>query len=302
MPPPPTLPRDILSQVVSVAIRDNDKPLSILLVHSTFHAIGLRELHQHLAFRTLTRLSRFAQRPPRLVCRPRTVDIHLAEGTYDPKLLVYLQEVFSQCRFEDAEGSVLTSSVRRVNLGLALCTGDPSIGKTHDVFSLVNPETFSWTGPYHDHRVSNAIVPSAALYLLRAARSWTNLQELTLTHISFLAFPNTKQACRKLAYPQFPKPNPGKGSPCMAVEASPLPHLRAITLGQVIHLAPWLVAHVVITQPSLKRFRLLNAYRVSVTQGKKLGMVDIEAELSCANVLEGDGVLARVRRVVICEM
>ena len=298
--PVPSLPTELLDQVLSLAIRKHDRPVDLLLVNSTFHAIGLRELHQYLSFCTVKRLERFSKQPPKLLYPPRAIDIQLAGGIHEPDLILLIRDIFSRCRSqgprhgrkllqgETDEGTVSTS-IRHLNLCFNSHNGDPNISKLRDVFSVVNPQTFCWTGPDPGHHFSNAIIPTAALYLLQAASHWTNLQELTLTHISFLAFSPLRGPMGK-----------GITAPEPPFTALPLLDLHTITLGQVIFLAPWLVVRILESQPTLKRLKLVDAYRESIW-GRRIRQVDIEATV--ADEFEDDNgwLLARAKEVVSCE-
>lgn len=144
--PVPSLPTELLDQVLSLAIRKHDRPIDILLAHSTFYAIGLRELHQYLSFCTVKRLQRFSKQPPKLSYHPRAIDIQLAGGVHEPDLILLIRDILvSRCRFqsarrllrEEADDTTISTSVRHLNLCFNSHNGDPNISKLRDVFSVV---------------------------------------------------------------------------------------------------------------------------------------------------------------------
>ena len=135
------------------------------------------------------------------------------------------------------------------------------------------------------------IVPSATFHLARAISTWTAVEHITLTNMS------------------FPSDELGLHTSFSAAPLLPsLPRLRTLYIGQATFLPPSAAAAMVV-QPSssaLESVRLVDAYRHSIW-GPRIRRRDIEnAAVLLADVVAGGEerrreVLQRVKRVVRCE-
>ena len=147
-----------------------------------------------------------------------------------------------------------------------------------------SPRILSWIGPIQ-------IVPSATHHLASAISTWTAVEHITLTNVS------------------FPSDELGLHTSFSAAPLLPtLPRLRTLYIGQATFLPPSAAAAMV-AQPSnsaLESMRLVDTYRHSIW-GHRIRRRDIEnAAMLLADVVAGGEerrreVLERVRHIVRCE-
>ena len=136
------------------------------------------------------------------------------------------------------------------------------------------------------------IVPSATFHLTRAISTWTVVEHIALTNMS------------------FPSDELGRNTPFSdAPLLPPLPSLRTLYIGQATLLPPSAVA-AMIARPAkgakLEVVRLVDTYRHSIW-GPRIRRKDVEdAAMMLGDVVHAGEerrreVLERVRRVVRCE-
>ena len=174
-----------------------------------------------------------------------------------------------------------------------------------------SPRTFVWTGPDPDHHFSIAvnsvkrrsrvsahgdrkIVPTAVSQLFKAISTWSHIQHIKLTNLTFptivLINPDTLQR---------------QEEPLL----SPIASLRTLHLGQATFLAPASVASMVCLEGmiNLEQVRLVDAYGGSIW-GARIRRSDVEkageALLAVGGMKFGgnaEEVVARIRYLVVCE-
>ena len=135
-------------------------------------------------------------------------------------------------------------------------------------------------------------MPSATFHLARAIGTWTLVEHITLTNMS------------------FPSDELGWHTPFAAAPLlPPLPRLRTLYIGQATLLPPSAVAAMVVAAArgcALERVRLVDPYRHSIW-GPRIRRKDVEDAAATLADVVGAGeerqreVVERVRRVVRCE-
>ena len=132
-------------------------------------------------------------------------------------------------------------------------------------------------------------MPSATYHLIRALSTWTAIEHITLTNLSFPSDELGVNTSFSRDAPLLP----------------PLPSLRTLYVGQATLLPPSAVAAMLALPEytALAHVRLVDTYRHSIW-GPRIRRRDIE---EAAGALKGlseqarDALLERVRRVVSCE-
>ncbi|KAG8835069.1 hypothetical protein FRC17_005422 [Serendipita sp. 399] len=192
-------------------------------------------------------------------------------------------------------------SVERISLQLHSFVSDPWISSLTSALTVVNPRSFKWTGPDPEHHLSTAvskksltlripreliltnkcvgqIIPKATEYLFRAIKSWSNLEQLTLTNISFPSPPAICVLTSAFAFHSHPA-------------------LRQIHIGQAIFVMPVSVAALVINIPSLEVLVLEDTYSASIWEAR-VRTPDVLNTLSYLN--DDDERKWRIEQVVQC--
>ncbi|KAK7683084.1 hypothetical protein QCA50_013757 [Cerrena zonata] len=157
-----------------------------------------------------------------------------------------------------------------------------------DIFAALRlAKIFEWKGPDPKHHFSIAIVPTATHHLFKAIGTWTAIEHITLTNLSFPP-----------DYLGIPIPiSPPK--PLL----SRLPSLRTLYLGQATLVNPETIAAMICLseQESLESVRLVDVYRESIW-GPRIRRSDLErAALSFQTDMPPDTRIQRIRRIVKCE-
>ena len=136
------------------------------------------------------------------------------------------------------------------------------------------------------------IVPSATFHLTRAISTWTVVEHITLTNMS------------------FPSDELGRNTPFArdAPLLPPLPSLRTLYIGQATLLPPSAVAAMLAYTDAqmdrLERVRLVDTYRHSIW-GPRIRLKDLEDAVGQLRQVVGEArraeVVERIRQVVRCE-
>ena len=144
--------------------------------------------------------------------------------------------------------------------------------------------------PSHTTQSQEQIVPSATNHLFCAIRTWTAIEHITLTNLSF--------------------PSDALGIHGPLASNAPLlpviPSLRSLYLGQATLLPPSAIAAMVCLpdQDSLEEVRLVDAYRESIW-GPRIRRSDIERAagglVAKGNEDQRNALIDKVRRLVRCE-
>ena len=124
-------------------------------------------------------------------------------------------------------------------------------------------------------------MPTATSHVLRAAATWTNIQEITLSNV---AFPTRDAGLDVPERPLLPV----------------IPSLRRLTLDRATMLSPERVAGMVCLpgQDGLEIVRLIDAYSDSIW-GPRIRRSDVEKAIEPRS--DRDACVLRVRQVVRCE-
>ncbi|OCH84351.1 hypothetical protein OBBRIDRAFT_415130 [Obba rivulosa] len=307
-----SLPVELLLEIVTLALHDNAHPTDVLCTNKVFLQLGQRILHTHIHFQSITQLTLFAQQSAPLVCGPKTVSVSLAGGAATFDVFVHLGAAFRRCiaaarkasahAHADSQGGdsvggsgdTENSAGAKVPLDLlSLClhshARNPNLPHIYEALSLADPKTFVWMGPDPDHHFSTAIVPAATHHLFRAIHTWTRIEHITLTNLSFPADPLGLHAPFSHTTPLLPA----------------IPHLRTVYLGQVTLLPPSVIAAMICLPDThnLERVRLVDAYRESIW-GPRIRRSDVERavrEITAGEDAQADALVDKVRRLVRCE-
>ncbi|TBU23354.1 hypothetical protein BD311DRAFT_768597 [Dichomitus squalens] len=302
-----TVPVELLREILAHALCDHPRPGELLCVNKLFYELGQPLLYADLDFRSITQLILFSEGTSPLVCTPRTLTVALAGGSADFEVFKYLAAALRRCLSTSAsrteEGGIESESEERMgndgkvplellSLRLHSHSGNPHPSYIYEALALANPKTFIWRGPDPEHHFSTAIVPSATFHLARAISTWTAIEHITLTNMS------------------FPSDQLGRNTPfAEAPLLPPLQSLRTLYIGQSTLLPPSAVAAMV-ARPCegarLELVRLVDTYRHSIW-GPRICRKDVEdAAMVLGDVVDAGEerrreVLERVRRVVRCE-
>ncbi|KAI0800086.1 hypothetical protein C8Q74DRAFT_1234186 [Fomes fomentarius] len=309
------LPVELLHQILVFALLDNDRPTAVLCVHRTFFELGQPLLHTHLRFRSVENLMSFARGTAALACAPRSLIISLAGGATGFEVFKHLKGALLRCRRSlrtnattMADGasheSELVETVDHhtapptqlplelLSLRLNSHSRNPHLNYIFEALSLASPKVFVWEGPDPEHHFSFAIVPTATHHLIRAIGTWTAVEHITLTNMT------------------FPSDELGLNTPFSrdAPLLPPLPTLRTLYIGQATLLPPSAVAAMLARPPegedALERVRLVDTYRHSIW-GPRIRLKDVEDAVEVLRQVVDQGrraaVIERVRRVVRCE-
>lgn len=198
----------------------------------------------------------------------------------------HLREALCRCR--DRTEKMGLGKKQIVLEALCLRLNSYSRDTSHHVFeealSVANPRVFRWTGPDPDHHFSTAIVAPVASRLCRIFGTWSNIQDITVTNITFSVDPDN------LVMPLLPE----------------IPGLRTLYVGQATFLSAGSVAAIfcINRMPSLERVRLVDAYCESIW-GSRIRRSDIEKAAQTIifpqDEVQYEGVLSRIRKLLTCE-
>jgi len=306
------LPIEMISQILSFTLVDHNRPGDLLAVHSSFLAVALPLLHSQVSLRSFDNLERFTDKRhgANLSRIPTSLDIQLPGGQVNKRLWVVLRKVFQRCMpphlaaldspasSDDDETSSTTSSgsednlvyygrqqLEHVRLSLNSLASDPSLKVLSKALAVLDPTSFSWSGPDPDHNFSCAIVPAATDQLFRGLTSWTNLSHLSLSAISF-------SRCR--------------GRSLLSLSPQRHPNLKKVTIQRAVFILPGYVASCAIQcSETLEEFLLVDAYQESIW-GPRVRKADVEQAVTSGQI-EHDGAvdkstaLGLVRQLVRCE-
>ncbi|KAI0752880.1 hypothetical protein C8Q80DRAFT_482968 [Daedaleopsis nitida] len=213
------IPIELLQEILAFALHIHPRPTAVLCVNRTFFELGQPLLHAHLRFRSITHLTLFAKSTAALVCAPRSLEIKLAGGEADFEVFKHLTGALRRClqSIRVASGSSAGHAVSGnatnaplhdvcaendphatedasrgeqvpldvLSLQLHSHSRNPHLSYIYEALSLANPKKFIWKGPDPEHHFSTAIVPSATYHLIRAVSTWTAVEHITLTNMSF---------------------------------------------------------------------------------------------------------------------
>ncbi|KAI1790081.1 hypothetical protein LXA43DRAFT_530627 [Ganoderma leucocontextum] len=301
------MPIELLQEILAFALRGHRRPAELLCVNKTFLKLGQPILHAHLEFCSIGQLILFSEGTTRLACAPRTLAIALAGGSADFEIFKHMAAALRRCLNSTmasrgdvgghdfgANSSCLDGtklSLGLLSLRLHSHSGNPHLSYVYEALALANPKTFVWRGPDPDHHFSTAIVPLATYHLARAIGTWTTVEHITLTNMS------------------FPSDELGLHTSFSKAPLLPsLPRLRTLYIGQATFLPPRAAAAMVAqsANSALECVRLVDTYRHSIW-GPRIRRRDIEdavvmlADVVAAGEERQREVLERVRRVVRCE-
>ncbi|TCD68665.1 hypothetical protein EIP91_010187 [Steccherinum ochraceum] len=193
------LPPEVLSELLTFALHRHPIPSDVFRINTQFYTIGERILHSHLRFRRIDQIVEFAAGHGSLACSPLTLSIEISAGygsapmgtMYAFSVFRYLIPALRRCGAEQAErsptGEVIQLPLNLLKLHLNTHVQDLDLRSVYDALILTNPQVFVWRGSDLEHHFSIAIVPTATSHVLRAAATWTNIRELTLTNLQFPA-------------------------------------------------------------------------------------------------------------------
>ncbi|KAI8972432.1 hypothetical protein BD414DRAFT_425992 [Trametes punicea] len=191
------MPADLLQEIVKYALEGNPFAGDVLSVNKQFLAVGQPLLHARLRFRSINQLILFSRGTSPLACVPRSLSISLAGGSADFEVFKHLAAALERCRRSvrvtdktglreagdaNADG-VPQIPLDSLSLRLHSHMNNPHLGC--EALSLANPKSFVWMGHDPEHHFSTAIVPSATYHLIRALSTWTAIERITLTSMSF---------------------------------------------------------------------------------------------------------------------
>ncbi|KAI0640407.1 hypothetical protein C8Q79DRAFT_921563 [Trametes meyenii] len=290
------IPVELLQQILAFALEANPTPSDVLSVNKAFHELGQTLLHARLQFCSINQLILFSQGTMPLACAPRTLTVALAGGSADFEVFKHLAAALERCRRSrqstDKNGAPEGAAqvpLDLISLRLHSHISNPHLGYIYEALSLANPKTFVWKGPDPEHHFSRAIVPTATYHLIRALSTWTAIEHITLTNLT------------------FPSDELGLNTPFArdAPLLPALPTLRTLYIGQATLLPPGAVAAMLALpgQDALVRVRLVDAYRHSIW-GPRIRRRDVEDAARALKALSEERqreLVERVRRVVTCE-
>ncbi|KAH9847010.1 hypothetical protein C2E23DRAFT_533661 [Lenzites betulinus] len=295
------LPVELLQLIIAFSLTGNPKPSDVLCISRVFLELGQPLLHGRLQFRSIQQLILFSKTTSTLSCLPKELSVTLAGGSADFEVFKYLAAALERCRNTlrasdklhedgpDNAGEVTQVPLQLLSLRLHSHTNNPHLGYVYKALSIANPKTFVWMGPDPEHHFSTAIVPSATYHLIRALSTWTAVEHITLTNLS------------------FPSDALGRHTPFAhdAPLLPALPSLRTVYVGQATLLPPAAVAALLARpgQDALVRVRLVDAYALSIW-GPRIRRRDVEDAVGALPGLsdaQRAALVDRVRRIVSCE-
>ncbi|KAF8523024.1 hypothetical protein JB92DRAFT_2885894 [Gautieria morchelliformis] len=279
--PLPSLPSELLEEILRFAIDVHPARHAIPRVNSTWANVSLPIIHSRISFSSAQQLHLFSTAPGELCCAPRgrEVEVLLSGGTQGIGVWALIYNALLKCQRNAVVPSKLyCRGVRVLRLCLNTHVNDRNVHLIGDALCQVNPEIFVWTGPDPDHHFSTAIIPPAVTQLCEALSNWTSLRRLELSNIAFLN--NGLELAQALAK-----------STC----TGPV----QIILSQAVFMIPISVLHIALGVPALGELRLIDVYQHSIW-GPRLRMGDVEGSLSNSEYSHRHDGLERLRAVVSC--
>ncbi|KAG1835467.1 hypothetical protein EV424DRAFT_1308359 [Suillus variegatus] len=280
------LPHEILLLIIAYALSFGSVPSNILCVNHQFHNAGVEWLYRNLYFRSPEQLRLFAQMGENAGVVLRSVTVDLTGKFTRSDIWQHLREAL--CRYRDRTEK-LGQGQKQIPLEvLCLRLHSYSRDTSHHVFeealSVANPRVFRWTGPDPDHHFSTAVRAFSKSALCRIFGTWSNIQDITVTNITFSVDSDNS------VMPLLPE----------------IPGLRTLYVGQATFLSAGSVAAVfcVNRMASLERVRLVDTYCESIW-GSRIRRSDIEKAVQIImfpqDVVQYEGVLSRIRKILTCE-
>ncbi|KAI0267278.1 hypothetical protein BC834DRAFT_69501 [Gloeopeniophorella convolvens] len=284
------LPTELLIQIFDAAVATHPCPGHILVLNKLIYRIASPLPYRHLHFSSLFSIACFPSTSWGLdtVHKPSTITIELAGGEVGKGVFRQLSRLLGRARFP--RDAVRSNRLELDSLRLCLHSTSDSEKDDRNLFALdlVNPQSFKWTGPDPAHHFSIAIVATAVNVLFKRFQSWTRLQDL---HLSNISFPKDIEGL-------FP----------------PLPTLRSLYLGQatLVPVVPLARALIDPQMGALTTVRLVDCYVESIW-GPRLRRRDLERAVTrlctgntpLANLERDDArsapALHRVGAIVRCE-
>ncbi|KAG2034447.1 hypothetical protein BDR03DRAFT_993693 [Suillus americanus] len=280
------LPPEILLLIIAYALSSGSVPSDILCVNHQFRDAGVEWLYKNLCFRSPEQLRLFSQTGENAGVVLRSVTVDLTGKFARSDVWQHLREAL--CRSRDRTEKMGLGKKQIVLEALCLRLNSYSRDTSHHVFeealSVTNPRVFRWTGPDPDHHFSTAIVAPVASRLCRIFGTWSNIQDIMVTNITFSVDPDN------LVMPLLPE----------------IPGLRTLYVGQATFLSAGSVAAIfcINRMPSLERVRLVDAYCESIW-GSRIRRSDIEKAAQTIifpqDEVQYEGVLSRIRKLLTCE-
>ncbi|KAG1807497.1 uncharacterized protein BJ212DRAFT_749570 [Suillus subaureus] len=279
------LPPEILLLIIAYTLASGSIPSNILCVNHQFRSAGVEWLYRNLCFRSSEQLRLFAQTGDNAGVVLRSVTVDLTGKFARSDVWQHLREALCRCRDRTEK---LGLGQKQILLE-ALCLRLHSYARdtSHHVFeealSVANPRVFRWTGPDPDHHFSTAIVAPVASRLCRIFGTWSNIQDITVTNITFSVDPDN-------SVPLLPE----------------IPGLRTLYVGQATFLSAGSVAAIfcINRMPSLERVRLVDTYCESIW-GSRIRRSDIEKAAQIIMLPQDEVqygcVLLRIRKLLTCE-
>ncbi|KAG2159450.1 uncharacterized protein EDB93DRAFT_1237569 [Suillus bovinus] len=259
---------------------------NILCVNHQFYNVGVEWLYRTLCFRSLEQLKLFAQTSENMGVAPRSVTVDLTGKFARSDVWQHLREALCRCRDRTRKLGLREKQIPLEILSLKLhsYSRDSSHHVFEEALSIANPRVFRWTGPDPDHHFSTAIVAPVASRLCRTFGIWSNIQDITVTNITFSVESDDS------VMPLLPE----------------IPGLRTLYVGQATFLSAGSVAALfcVNRMASLERVRLVDAYCESIW-GSRIRRSDIEKAVQIImfpqDAAQYEGVLSRIRNILTCE-
>ncbi|KAG8781145.1 hypothetical protein FRC15_008985 [Serendipita sp. 397] len=296
-----TLPIEVIISILTLSLDVHPIPSNILRVHSTWNKALAPILTSHIRLGSLTQLYFFVK-TSKLHGKPKAFSLRLPGGsihfTGRARAEATLAAFNSGHAEEKAESDWIKAKiidnggiwaclrlallkcpvVERISLQLHSFLSDPDLPKITNALNIVNPRSFKWTGPDPGHHISAAIVPKATEHLFRAIKSWTKLEQLTLTNVSFPSPPSICVLTGAFAFHSHPV-------------------LREIHIGQAVFVTPESVAALIMNISSLETLTLEDTYSASIWEAR-IRQGNVLATLKYLN--DDDERKKRVNQVLRC--
>ncbi|KIK44734.1 hypothetical protein CY34DRAFT_79321 [Suillus luteus UH-Slu-Lm8-n1] len=280
------LPCEILILIIAHTLSSGSVPSNILCVSHQFRNAGVEWLYRNLCFRSSEQLRLFAQTGGNVGVVLRSVTVDLTGKFAGSDVWQHLREALCRCRDRTEKLGLVQKQIPLEVLCLRLhsYSQDTSHHVFEEALSVANPRVFRWTGPDPDHHFSTAIVAPVASRLCRIFGIWSNIQDITVTNITFSVDSDNSMM------PLLPE----------------IPGLRTLYVGQATFLSAGSVAAIfcVNRMASLERVRLVDAYCESIW-GSRIRRSDIEKAAQIImfpeDVVQYEGVLSRIRKLLTCE-
>lgn len=281
------LPPEILLIIIAYTLSGESIPSNILRVNRQFRNAGVEWLYRNLCFRSPEQLRLFAQTGENagVVLRSMTVDLTGKSARSD--VWLHLREALWRCRNHAEKPGLEQEQILLEVLCLRLHSYSRDASHHHvfeEALSVANPRVFRWTGPDPDHHFSTAIIAPIASRLCRIFGTWSNIQDITVTNITFSVDPDGS------VMPLLPE----------------IPSLRTLYVGQATFLNAGSVAAIfcVNKMASLERVRLVDAYCESIW-GSRIRRSDIEKAAQIImlpqDAVQYESVISRIRKLLTCE-